>query len=151
MYTNVCGLGKTINSSLNDSHQIIMLNCDPNKTVVSNALIILGSGQQYGFQLVLNSNLNGRPNNEPGNRRATEFKVALSNIYGPFDVRTDPVFIKAGTSTRVRVTPGFTTAAAGIQEGLSIADRKCRFRDENEKMKIFADYTRVISLSIFKQ
>ena len=43
---------------------------------------------------------------------------------------------------RVRITPGYTSSADGLQDGLTIEQRKCRYRDENEKMKIFSDYTR---------
>ena len=44
----------------------------------------------------------GRPYIQPENRKPGEFKLALSDIYGPFDIRSDPLSVKAGTSTRVR-------------------------------------------------
>ena len=62
----------------------------------------IGSGQQYGLHFVLDSNVVGRPYIQPGNRNPGEFKLALSDIYGPFDIRSDPLSVKAGTSTRVR-------------------------------------------------
>ena len=65
-------------------------------------LIFIGSGQQYGLHFVLDSNVVGRPYIQPGNRNPGEFKLALSDIYGPFDIRSDPLSVKAGTSTRVR-------------------------------------------------
>ena len=95
------------------------------------------------MHLVLDSNVVGRPYTQPGNKNPSEFKLALSDIYGPFDLRSDTLSVKAGTSTRVRITPAYTSSATGLQESLTIEGRKCRFQDESEKMKIFSSYTKV--------
>ena len=83
-------------------------------------------------------------------KKPSEFKLALSDIYSPFDIRSDPLSVKAGTSTRVRITPSYTSSAAGLQGALPIESRKCRYQDENENLKLFASYTRVSSFSKIK-
>ncbi len=103
---------------------------------------IPGAGVQNGFKFILDANSVGRPNPDPGTKRAADFRVALSDAFSPFDVQSEPVYVKAGTTTRIRVTPEVTGSAVGLQDSLSVAERECRYRDENENMKIFNDYTR---------
>ena len=77
-------------------------NCPNRFIILSTFSTSIGSGQQYGLHFVLDSNVVGKPYIQPGNRNPGEFKLALSDIYGPFDIRSDPLSVKAGTSTRVR-------------------------------------------------
>ena len=106
-------------------------------------LKITGTGLQNGFKFILDANKMGRPFMQPERTKAANFKVSLSGIYNPFDARSSALSVKGGTITRVRITPEYTSSAPGLQDALGIEERSCRFRDENELMKVFANYTRV--------
>ena len=97
------------------------------------------------LHFVLDANQVGRPFlAEPSTaKRPAQFKISLASPYSPYDVHSDPFNAQAGTSTRVRVTPNVKVSADGLQGGLSIAQRECRFRDENENMKLFSNYSLV--------
>ena len=103
---------------------------------------ITGTGIENGFQFILDANKMGRPYMQPGDGGPANFKISLSGIYNPFDVKSGAMSIRAGTITRVRITPAYTSSAPGLQGALDINSRQCRFRDENELLKIFANYTR---------
>ena len=103
---------------------------------------ISGTGMENGFKFILDAHKMGRPYMQPDADKPSNFKISLSGIYNPFDVKSGAMSVKAGTITRVRITPAYTSSAPGLQGALGIDDRACRYRDENEMLKIFANYTR---------
>lgn len=110
---------------------------------------ITGTGQQFGLHIILDANTLGRPYMQPPSDTAAVFHLGLSNIFSPFDVRSDPLRVTAGALTRVRITPEFSTSADGLESSLSIEARQCRYHDESETMKIFSNYTQVCFLNYF--
>jgi hypothetical protein len=82
----------------------------------------------------------GRPYIQPENRKPGEFKLALSDIYGPFDIRSDPLSVKAGTSTRVRfgfISIELTDSDLRSNFGICFGAKICFFETETFCFQIF--------------